>query len=252
MSDDESGAVSQAEIDALKQEVENTKDGFLKRLASESEKRHAAELQIAELKGKQDAQPVTQEHVYTRAELRRKVDDGSLNEDEMGEILERQTEKRLRQELKKELEGSVSANSERDNLQSEVDKYIQFKPDLMTEGSESRSAVAAEAQVQSRFTGQPVSSFVTQAAALRAIYGPADQLKAAVKPDPEPSQEGGGDDGDIESRGNGGIPKGLTAREAAHGQKLVEAGVYKSVQDYAKTVLKHGNPAIRQRHGAKV
>ena len=248
MADEAAGAVSQEDVAGLKQKLEEMDTGFKKKLAADTERRHALELEIATLKGQQ-AKPKTED--ISRTDLRRQVDEGTLTEDQMSEILERQSERRIRQEVVAENATSINANAEQQRLQVEIDKYVAFKPELRVDGSKELLEVAREAEVQVQFTGQATNSFVTQVAALRAVFGPSDQLKAGVKPAPETHEEGGGDDGDIEILKDG-TAKGLTKRERDFCERQVESGVYKTMDEATAARLKWANPEVRRRHGARV
>jgi len=248
MADEAAGAVSQEDVAGLKQKLEEMDTGFKKKLAADTERRHALELEIATLKGQQ-AKPKTED--ISRTDLRRQVDEGTLTEDQMSEILERQSERRIHQESERKYSDAMSVTAEQSRLQAEIDRYVAFKPELRVDGSKELLEVAKEAEVQSQFTGQASNSFVTQVAALRAVFGPSDQLKAGVKPVPETHEEGGGDDGDIDLR-NDGTAKGLTKRERDFAQRQVAAGVFKTLEEATAVVLKRGNAEVRRRHGARV
>ena len=249
MSDEDTGAVSQQELADLKSTMEQEASALKTGMLAERDKRHTLEVEIATLKGQQKVEPKTQD--ISRTDLRRQVDDGSLTEDQMSEILERQSERRIRQETALENAATVSASVEQGRLQAEIDKYIAFKPELRVDGSKELLEVGKEAAVQAQFTGQATNSFVTQVAALRAVYGPSDQLQAATKPAPETHEEGGGDDGDAEIRQDG-TAKGLTKRERDFCERQVESGVYKTMDEATAARVKWANPEVRRRHGARV
>jgi hypothetical protein len=182
----------------------------------------------------------------SRAELRREVEEGVISEDEMDEILYRQSEERISQRVSEQVRSKSEEDRRVERHNAEMASYKALAPDAFDDGTELRGKIAAEYRSLVEL-GSP-DSYVTELVALRTVLGPADRLQRG-KRTTEAFQDGsvGG------SQGNGlrtdGIPKELTERQIEHYAQRVGPGKlypdWKAVQDE----LAYAKP--RERAGAR-
>lgn len=254
--EDDAGAASpqvkelQEKLDSISKETE----GFKKATQAEREKRQALELQLAEMRGKLDANTEgerrKQERDYTRAQLRDAVEQGQLTQDESDAIWERQTETKLENRLSSRLEERLKSERQGSWIQSEIDRYKTAIPDLMTPGSEDRTAIEREVGFQQQLMGQEKVTLQTELAALRARYGPSENLQQGRKPPPESHEEGGSGAEEEDTKRTDGIPKGLTKREREYYQDKINKGLYKGWDDVEKE-FKYADQGLRKRVQAR-
>jgi hypothetical protein len=224
----------------------------LEALEAERAKRQSMQVELAELRGKVDglsasqSQPKKEEREYTRAELRQFVDDGKLTEDQADEIRERQSEARLGKKLTQKVETTTRT----DRVQAIIDQYKAAKPDIMIPGSDDRAKVEREFQYLVSL-GHP-QTLETEAAALRAAYGPVETL-AKGKPSLETHQDGGSGDGgksDGDDEKAAGGPRGLTAEQRAHYMRQIDRGFYDGWDDpELKAEMEYAIPAGKKKKG---
>lgn len=116
---------------------------------------------------------------YTWAELEHFISEGQITRDQAQEYKDKQTEARLRRELKAERERESSQS----HLLSQIDQYKQLIPDVMVPGSEARQKYEQEYAYLVRTLGYK-EDYATQLAATRAAFGDIERVKRTnqVKP----------------------------------------------------------------------
>ena len=240
MPENGTGDVSQ-ELEHLK----STLSGVQKGMLVEREKRQAAEVEAAELRGKLESRPADVKPDYTRAQLTGLVDEGRLTQPQADTLMDEQIERKVTQSVTNQTSAVIDGKARDLHAQTDIDKYMDAIPDLMTDGSDARSAVSEEIAYQKQFTSGRVT-LETELMALRALHGPAGNLKKGRKPDPE-THQGTGGDGDDDDTSKGAKDLGLTPRELAYANKQIGRGLYKDLDQYAAEVKAHGNQELRQR-----
>lgn len=231
--------------DSLAKKAEAFETGMM----AERAKRQKLELEMAELKGKVDVlstKPAEASQDFSRAELKRLVDDGKLTQEAADRTLDEQQSKRIERTVQKTVESTIGRQTQAQRVQSEIDRYKAALPDIVNEGTEARAKAASEYQYLTGL-GHP-DSVVTELAALRAAFGPAERLVNG-KVERETSQDVGSDGGDSEHPDKDGAPKGLGLDARKYYEKQIETGQYK---DWAavKKALNRASPGVRQRLGA--
>ena len=240
MPEEGTGDVSQ-EVEHLK----STLSGVQKGMLVEREKRQAAELEAAELRGKLDSRPAEAKPEYTRAQLAGLVDEGRLNQAQADALMDEQIERKVTEKVTATTADVIDGRTRDHHAQTDIDKYKDAIPDLMDDGSEARAAIQEEIAFQKQFTSGRIT-LETELMALRALYGPAGRLKKGHKVDPE-THQGTGNDGDEDDPKRGVKDLGLTERELAYANKQIGRGLYKDLEQYAAEVKAHGNQELRQR-----
>lgn len=163
----------------------------------------------------------------SRAQLLDLVDEGSLTQAQADTIWEDQ----LRKDILAEARQEVSTSRIADNINKEMDRYVELIPDIEVAGSDDRKKVQAEYRELVRF-GSP-AGLTTELAALRAVYGPVSKIKKS-KADVETHQETVSG-GEPEVKEN---PLKLNARTKAYYEKRIDMGLYKD-WDEVKEELKY-------------
>ena len=187
------------------------------RLRAENEALKASQAKAAE------AKPIT------RAELRALVEDGKITQEAADAHWDKQVldaaEKRGREAARGEVEGQQRELT----VNTQLAEFKTLVPAAWAAGSKERAKAEKEFAAL-RAMGFPDNK-VTEVAALRAAFGDPEVIRASRNtgrngPGETFDEVGGGE------RGQGGAtadgkPKGLTAREDAHYQNLINRGVYK-------------------------
>lgn len=234
-------------------EDDSVERAFAARLSSAREKDTAKISQLerdlqsereSKIRFEEQAKSNQPKETYSRAELLSMVDDGQLSQLKADSLWESQIEKNVTEKVLQQVESS-NANS---RVGRELDRYIEFVPDLMKDGSENRAKVAKEFSYLVSH-GSPGDQS-TQLAALRTVYGSIEKLSKKSTQHVETHQETGGGH-KPEPKTDKGLLKTLSSREKAHYEKGIEKGLYKGWDDVEKE-LEYANPSVRKRMGAKI
>lgn len=231
----------------LAKEAEALKTGMM----AERAKRHDLEKEVAELRGKVDGlstKPAEAKREFSRAELKRLVDDGKVSQEEADRTLDDQQDKRIERTVRKTVDSTIGQQTQAQRVKSEVDRYKTALPDIVNEGTEARAKAGAEYQYLTGL-GHP-DSVVTELAALRAAFGPADRLVTG-RVERETSQDVGSDAGPGSDNSEDGIPKTLTAREREFYKERVGPGKLYPDWKTVENELKFASPNLRKRMGAR-
>lgn len=243
-----------AEKDGKEKEFQPPKDGSwipkdrfdeaINRLKSENQAVREQNIRLEE-RFKAD---VKEDKSYSRAELRKMVDEEQINQEQADSIIESQLEKKLEKKLNERLDSATKEQTKGALVNQELARYQSVIPDLMNEGSDNRRRVAEEFSSLIAI-GQP-NSVATELAALRIVFGPVDKAERRNrKLELETHQETGG--GDKPSEFSKGILKTMSAREKTHYQGQIDKGQLKN-WDAVEAELKYANPDLRKRMGAKL
>lgn len=186
--------------------------------------------QLAEARGKVDGLTAGQtqqaEPEYTRAELRRAVDEGRLSEDEADDIYDRQTRTRMSREIEQEISTRFAQTTTVKQAHDEVNKYLAAIPEVENPESAEFKKVKAEYDHLVSLGYDPHQP-QTQAAALRAAFGdPAKRVKGK-RPLETFQDTGGSGGGETESKG----VEGLNNDQKAFYRKQIDAGRYSGWDD---------------------
>lgn len=178
------------------------------------------------------------EKIYTEDELQELVDANRLKPAVMARYLARveaqAAAKAVRAEIEAELKGVVSNKT----INDKIEKYADAIPALRDQSSDEFKEFAA-AYKELVAEGKP-ETVATELDALRAIYGrdPSKHSKSEVreKTSERRTQETTGSRGSkaaSDGKTSSGIPKFLPPTVAAHYERMIEKGVYKSTKDPA-------------------
>lgn len=145
-------------------------------------------------------------------------------------------------------------------LKSEIDRYREALPALTDKESAEFKRVQAEFDRLGSLgfpTEKGKGGEQTELAALLAAFGPQSALRRKTKADdsePEEAVEvGGGAAPNGSANGSGDAPHPtMSADEKRFYSDMIRQGLLKSWTEANELVTKHGNPALRKRHGAKI
>lgn len=232
----------------LAKEAEALKTGMM----AERAKRQKAEIENAELRGELrglSTKPAEATREFSRAELKRLVDDGKVSQEDADRTLDDQQGKRIERTVRETVDSTIKGQTQTQRMQSEIDRYKTALPDIVNEGSETRAKVEREYRYLTGVLGQP-DSVVTELTALRAAFGDADRLVTG-RVERETSQDVGSDAGPGSDNSGDGVPKTLTAREREFYKDRVGPGrLYPDWKSVEKE-LEFASPNLRKRMGAR-
>lgn len=234
---------------------DGSQDGFQIRLNEQIEKTRALELKLAEAEGKIETltktntapkteQKTEQPPQFTRAQLRDAVEAGKITQSESDAIWDDQQAKHHDASLK-EVKAEVKKEiTETAKIGGQIDRYKEMVPDLNKRTSEAFKKVEAKYVKYTKELGMPENER-TELAALDAVYGSVDELKArAASKDNRPethregANRGGGDGGDTPDKD--GAPRDLSPKLKNHYQRMINQRMYKGWDDPTlKTELTH-------------
>lgn len=193
-----------------------------------------------QLKGKVEAQaekPKTEEKapakkVYTRAELRKGVNDGQITEDQMDEILERQAEERISAKFDERLKTETATGKRVAKIEAQIDTIIDANPDLKNNESDLFKKVAAKFNDLVNERGMDRKDLNTELMAMELVVGHAAPKgrKRELEAHEETGGAGGGHDrggDDSEAEWSKGIP----AKNRDFFKQQIAKGLYTGVND---------------------
>lgn len=183
------------------------------------------------------------EKVWTCAELRAQVNDGTITEDQMDEMLDHQREKKFAKLVDEKVTAKVAAAQTGNKVSDQITAYVDVFPDINKAGSALRAKV--EKEYQELVANESPETLATELAAIKIACGPL-RTGAGRKPAPDAHQDvgegGGSDNGRPETDG---WAKGLSPKMKTHYEKLIGRGMYKSHSDprlVAELKLVRGRP----------
>lgn len=211
-------SVPSPEIEALRAELQ-----------AEREARARLEGQVSTLATVAAPKEPEKPKEFTRVELRTAVDNGTISEDKMFEILEEQAERRVEARLATKLEERLSANQSQTRVQTELDKYVAAYPGLNENGHPDRERANREYAYLISI-GQPKGP-ATELAACRAVFGPTDKVRETTRQSRERHVETGGAGSPPGDDGSASWQKGLTRDQISYGSKMFEMGQWTGPDD---------------------
>ena len=204
------------------------------RRQSEKVRNSNLERENAELRGRVEGMSATarsssETHKeLNHAELRLAVDEGKITDAQADEIRDKQITRSVTKEVGDTVKTSLDENARLMRVGEELAGYTEAIPDLRDKGSDTF------ARVQKEFDhlvslGQNPDNLATQAAAVRAAFGPLDDLKKirAGKGERETHTETGGRGGDEgDTKDTDGWPKTVSTAQRRYYDDLISKGVY--------------------------
>ncbi len=201
----------------------------------------------SELKQRQADPPKRQ---YTRAELQKAVDEGTINEATRDQILFDQEREKLATELKQEVRSEFETERKSSGVRSQIQQYAAAIPSLMDETSDERQRVVQEFSNLVYQYGLDKDDLQTELLAIRNVFGPVESVQSKGERDLETHQETDTSGGGSEGKGNeSGVPKGLSKREKAYYQSQIDKGRYKDWKEVGDE-LKFADNELRSRKAA--
>ena len=202
---------------------------------------------ISDLEAKVNQAPAPRK--YTRAELNTAVKEGKIGESEAQSIFDKQQEQDIEERAQQTAERVISQQNQQTKIQSSIDAYTNFDPDLMVEGTDARSRISNEVQAQMSIFGQKEATLATELAALRAVYGPEEGLSKGKEHRRESHQESfGGSDGQSKSSSSG-WSKDITSRQRDHYQRMMDMG--QITMDQVKDEIKFYDKDVARRAASR-
>lgn len=183
----------------------------------------------ARLEGKLEAKPAAEPPKpkdLTRAELRQAVDNGTLSEDRMAEILEQQAERRVAERLEAQMEAKLAAERGTEKRSAEVARYLERIPALAAKDSPEWQRVSREYRDLVAL-GAPEGA-ATEIAALRAVHGPAEKIPEKSRTERERHEETGGA---ADAPASHSWQKGLDRRQIRYYADRLDRGFYTGSDD---------------------
>jgi hypothetical protein len=200
------------------------------------------------------AQSSSPPKVFSEAEIQAGIDDGTLTEAGAGQIRENQRQATLANNVVSTIENRAAAKEQAAVISGEVNKYIDAFPEVKVEGAAQREKVEKE------FTdlvniGYDKDDPRTELLALKSAFGPTSMLSRTSNITAhETHQEGGsgiGDNGaskagDRQLGDPSSAPAGLTPRQHAHYEGLIQRGLMGNWNE-VREELKYADPGIQRR-----
>jgi hypothetical protein len=187
-------------------------------LAREQEARVRLEEQVNK------APKESEKPTVTRAQLRKKVEEGTITQEQADEFMDAQMRESLKKDMKVQLEEHQQVTARSEMVRNEVEKYIQIDPELDTNGSDSKK------QFNTRFNELVDLGYgatpETELLALREIYGPSNRLKEKTRDVRDTHGETHTPNREGSKQSNSEVPKGITDKLRSHYEKCFEIGMY--------------------------
>ncbi len=210
----------------------------LSALIAERKARQDLATELAQVKGLVEGLKAGQQNqqkdtpVYSRAELKRAVEQGKISDDEMESIWEQQVEKRIAAEVQKTTENTFGNASREAQVSNQIAAYAEKLPDLRDKDSDAFRRVREEYDFLVS-AGDPKDSLLTELKAIRAAFGPVDRIKRAKANRPETHQEGSDRGGDFSRSQNDedGAPGDIPARFRTFYRTQINKGIYNGWDD---------------------
>lgn len=166
----------------------------------------------------------------SRAELRQLVEDGKITQDAADAHWDKQVIETAKSEAAKAARGEVEGQQREQMVNRQLEEFKALVPAAWQVGAKERAKAEREFKALLEM-GLPDNK-VTEVAALRAAFGDPEVIRAARSLGKSGPGETHVEVGDGERPGESGAdadgkPKGLTAREEAHYQNLINRGIVK-------------------------
>ena len=179
---------------------------------------------------------------FTRAELARGVEQEQITQAQSDEIWDNQRDQEIEERIDRRVEERTSAFAANQSVERQIQLYQQNEPDVMVEGSDIRSRVAAEYQhLRTEMGMQPGNQ--TQLLALRSVLGPPERLAPKTREARETYSETGGG-GEPGGEPGEGTHLNLDSRRRAHYQRGIDQGRYKDWAE-VEAELKFAKPPAK-------
>lgn len=208
----------------------------VERRRTEAVQAQLREMQIAQarMEGRLQATPAQQPKVFTRAELTNHVNEGTISQVQMDEVLDRQAQTALDARVDAKVAEVMSTQQQIRSVNDTIALYKKHIPDVTQPGSEARAKVEVEYNLL-RQQGQP-DTIGTEAMALRMAYGDPDLLAKTTPTKRETHSEGGTNSQDTSTNGSkGGPPKGMDKWKVDFYQDQIDKGRLKDWADVRET-----------------
>ena len=163
---------------------------------------------------------------YTRAQLNTAVSNEQISQAEADAIWDKQSEKRTTETTI----NLINQSTQEQRVQSEIDKYKAFEPDLCDRNSDAFQKVFNEVTEQCQLLGLGAPTLAVELNALKSLYGPSQRLKKPEQRDRQTHQDTTMNNGDNKpgkvQLNDDGSPKGLTSDERTYYQDLISKRIY--------------------------
>lgn len=196
-------------------------------------------------------EPPAPAKVYSRAELDKAVQDGTITAAQANDILDTQHTRQAAEIARQAATEQFASLSRTDLVKRDMGEYEKLFPDVLVDGSKDRKRVEKQFEYLVSI-GQPDNE-ATELVALQMVYGPLEAARAA--------RSARNARGESHEEIGGGTPNGntgdadgpktrLTARERAYYEKQIQQGLYK---DWAAVdaEMKFANDRIRKNAAAR-
>jgi len=200
------------------------KSQFLAALQNANSKNDELQARIARLESAPVKEPTPK--APTRAELLALVEAGSITQ----AVADAEWKRQIIAEVKSEVGIATASMSVAQRVDADLAEYKKLAGDAWVAGSPERTKVeAAYRRLVSRGLPETASTELT---ALENVFGDIDVLRESKKARSGPAEQHSETGGARGASGGGGpkddAVKGLTAREKAHYERLIQAKVYKN------------------------
>jgi hypothetical protein len=190
----------------------------------------------------------TEPQRHTKQQLREAVATGQLTQDQADDIWDAQREAEITEKVMGTVQQTNAVQQTATKVNADLSRYKALAPDLMVEGSETRTAVAERYDYLLSIGAPPGSA--TQLAAANAVLGPIDRLEQARKGravHQTHEETGGGGKGKDNDGGKGkSLLDQAPARYRQHYENLISKGVL--TKDQAEKEIKRaGLDKLRDR-----
>lgn len=217
--------VSREQFDAIINEFNQRTGALATELQGEKEKRARLEGMAEALK-----QPTQPEKRWTRAELKPKVEDGTMTQEEADQILLEQRERDLEKRMDKKYEEREKEMRQEQQIESRLAAYTSRIPELADKNSEAFKKVEKAFQ-ELVADGSPADSKATEVAALRVAFGPPEKLPDRTSEKRDTHQETGGSAGSEDGMRPVDAANKVPKAYREHYKWMVENGYYSGWDD---------------------
>ena len=206
----------------------------LKAALKDQGEKHAAEIETLKTgfeqritKLENPPAPAKEEETFTRAELKKLVEDEHITQEQADLKWDAQLEAKFEKKAQKVSEGVVNEKQLSQKVENEIDRYVALKPDISKEGTETRNKIKREFKFLVKM-GDSATSMATELKAIRAVLGPIEALELAGsgKTSHDSHEETGGEGGGGEGGGKK-FEDSLSDRKRKYYQGMIDKGLYK-------------------------
>lgn len=237
----EPATLTEADVEA---KLAAQRDSFMGELAEEKQARLKLEGKIEQ----QAAAPA--ERVFTRTEVNAEVEAGRLTQSEADGYIARVESEALRRDIRKDVAADQAERERQTSISSDMDAYERRIPDLREKGSDSRQRVAKEFEYLVKTLGHQADDPATELLAVRAAFGPAEQIRETTRDGIETHQSLSGssnESGGRQPTGAGPLA-GLDERARFHFEGMIQRNAYRGLDDEN---LKKDVALWKEKHGSR-